>query len=310
MNIIFLSSNNGILCTIGLSRKRHFLALLLGVGLLIGAFGYGGYRLAKQDDDTAAPELPAEVTQWKQALHDQREQLEQLRQESQATIEALSSRLGLLQAHVNRIDALGQKLIQMAKIDKGEFDFSRMPAVGGPETQPQGDLSESELRAAIDRLSASLEDREDQLTVLESLLMNRNLQAEVQPSGRPIVTGWLSSYYGMRTHPISGKRERHRGIDFASKFGAPVVAVAKGVVTFAGERSGYGKVVDIKHGNGITTRYGHNSRLLVSVGDTVEKGFQIAEVGTSGRSTGPHVHFEVLKNGRQVNPIKFIRASR
>ncbi len=307
MNIIFLSSSNGILCSIGLCRKRHYLALLLGVGLLAGAFGYGGYRLAKND---AAPDLPAEVAEWKQALHDQREELEQLKQESQATIEALSSRLGLMQAHVNRIDALGQKLIQMAKIDKGEFDFSRMPAVGGPESQPQGDLSESELRAAIDRLSASLEDRENQLTVLESLLMNRNLQAEVQPRGRPIVTGWLSSYYGMRTHPISGKREMHKGIDFASKLGKPVVAVAKGVVTFAGERSGYGKVVDIEHGNGITTRYAHNSKLLVSAGDTVEKGFQVAEVGTSGRSTGPHVHFEVLKNGRQVNPIKFIRASR
>lgn len=307
MNIIFLSSSNGILCSIGLCRKRYYLALLLGVGLLAGVFGYGGYRLAKND---ATPDLPNEVAEWKQALHDQREELEQLKQESQATIEALSSRLGLMQAHVNRIDALGQKLIQMAKIDKGEFDFSRMPAVGGPESQPQGDLSESELRAAIDRLSASLDDRENQLTVLESLLMNRNLQAEVQPRGRPIVTGWLSSYYGMRTHPISGKREMHKGIDFASKFGEPVVAVAKGVVTFAGEKSGYGKVVDIKHGNGITTRYAHNSKLLVSVGDTVEKGFQIAEVGTSGRSTGPHVHFEVLKNGRQVNPIKFIRASR
>ncbi len=307
MNIIFLSASNGILCSIGLCRKRHYLALLLAVALVGSGFGYGGYLLARSQ---SGPDLPGEVAEWKQALHQQRQELDQLQQESQATIEALSSRLGLLQAHVNRIDALGQKLIKMAKIDKGEFDFSRMPAVGGPESQPQGDLSESELRAAIDRLAASLEDRENQLTVLESLLMNRNLQAEVQPRGRPIVTGWLSSYYGMRTHPISGKREMHKGIDFASKLGAPVVAVAKGVVTFAGEKSGYGKVVDINHGNGYTTRYAHNSKLLVSVGDTVEKGFQVAEIGTSGRSTGPHVHFEVMKNGRQVNPMKFIRASR
>jgi murein DD-endopeptidase MepM/ murein hydrolase activator NlpD len=307
MNIIFLSANNGILCSIGLCRKRHYLALMLVVVLLGGGFGYGGYRLARSQ---AGPDLPGEVARWKQALHQQRLELDQLQQESQATIEALSSRLGLLQAHVNRIDALGQKLIKMAKIDKGEFDFSRMPAVGGPESLPQGDLSESELQAAIDRLAASLEDRENQLAVLESLLMNRNLQAEVQPRGRPIVTGWLSSYYGMRTHPISGKREMHKGIDFASKLGAPVVAVAKGVVTFAGEKSGYGKMIDINHGNGYTTRYAHNSKLLVSVGDTVEKGFQIAEIGTSGRSTGPHVHFEVMKNGRQVNPMKFIRAAR
>jgi len=307
MNIIFLSASNGILCSIGLCRKRHYLALALAIALLGGGFGYGGYWLARGQ---SSPAMPEEVAKWKQALHEQRQELDQLEQESQATIEALSSRLGLLQAHVDRIDALGQKLIKMAKIDKGEFDFSRIPAMGGPEAQPQSDLSESELRAAIERLSASLEDRENQLTVLESLLMNRNLQAEVQPRGRPIVTGWLSSYYGMRTHPISGKREMHKGIDFASKLGAPVVAVAKGVVTFAGEKSGYGKVVDINHGNGYVTRYAHNSRLLVSVGDTVEKGSQIAEVGTSGRSTGPHVHFEVLKNGRQVNPMKFIRTAR
>ncbi len=307
MNIIFLSASNGILCSIGLCRKRHYLTLVLAIALLGGGFGYGGYWLARGQ---SSPAMPEEVAKWKQALHEQRQELDQLEQESQATIEALSSRLGLLQAHVDRIDALGQKLIKMAKIDKGEFDFSRIPAMGGPEAQPQSDLSESELRAAIERLSASLEDRENQLTVLESLLMNRNLQAEVQPRGRPIVTGWLSSYYGMRTHPISGKREMHKGIDFASKLGAPVVAVAKGVVTFAGEKSGYGKVVDINHGNGYVTRYAHNSRLLVSVGDTVEKGSQIAEVGTSGRSTGPHVHFEVLKNGRQVNPMKFIRTAR
>ncbi len=308
MNIIFLSSSDGILCSIGLCKIRHYLALLLLIALLGSVFAYGGYWLAREQ---SGPDLPDEVGKWRQALHEQRKELEQLKQESQATIEALSSRLGLLQAHVNRIDALGQKLVKMAKIDKGEFDFSHMPAVGGPESLYQDrDLSESELRAAIDRLASSLEDRENQLTVLENLLMNRNLQAEVQPRGRPIVTGWLSSYYGMRTHPISGKREMHKGIDFASKLGAPVVAVAKGVVTFAGEKSGYGKVIDINHGNGYTTRYAHNSKLLVSVGDTVEKGFQIAEVGTSGRSTGPHVHFEVLRRGRQINPMKFIRAAR
>ena len=139
--------------------------------------------------------------------------------------------------------------------------------------------------------------------------MNENLQKEVQPSGRPITKGWLSSYYGMRTHPLSGRKEMHKGIDFAGKMGGEVIAVAKGVVTYAGKKYGYGQVIDIAHGNGYITRYGHNSKILVSVGDTVEKGFQIAEIGSSGRSTGPHVHFEVLKNGRQVNPTKFIRAS-
>jgi murein DD-endopeptidase MepM/ murein hydrolase activator NlpD len=221
----------------------------------------------------------------------------------------LSSRLGLLQAHVNRLDALGQKLIHMAKIDNGEFDFGKIPAVGGPETMPLKTVNSSDLHKAIDSLSADLSNRENQLLVLEDLLMNRNLLKEVQPRGRPISAGWLSSYYGMRTHPISGKREMHKGIDFAGKMSDPVIAVAKGVVTFSGTRYGYGSVVDVNHGNGYTTRYGHNSKLLVSVGDTIEKGFQIAEIGSSGRSTGPHVHFEVLKNGKQVNPMKFINSS-
>ncbi len=269
---------------------------------MLGGAGYLGFQLAQK------PPLDLSLSEWEQTIHQQQLALNGLKQESAANIEALSSRLGLLQAHVNRLDALGQKLIQMAKIDKGEFDFGREPAVGGPETA-QKSLDESSLHAAIEQLSAELSDRENQLQVLEDLIMSRNLQKEVQPSGRPITSGWLSSYYGMRTHPISGKREMHKGIDFASKMSDPVIAVAKGIVTFAGTKYGYGKMVDVNHGNGYVTRYAHASRLLVSVGDTVEKGFQIAEIGTSGRSTGPHVHFEVLKNGRQVNPMKFIRTA-
>jgi len=303
MNIIFLSSNKGTLCNIGLCKPVHYLVVLLAVVLFCGGFGYLGYWLGQ------SPVQGVDLGEWKETLQQQQTDLDVLKQESDASIEALSSRLGLMQAHVNRIDALGQKLIQMAKIDKGEFDFSQTPALGGPETVPQTTIDSSELHRAIDNLSANLEHRENQLVVLEELLMNRNLLNEVRPSGRPITNGWLSSYYGMRTHPITGKKERHKGIDFAGKMGGPVIAVAKGVVTFAGTRYGYGKVIDINHGNGYTTRYGHNSKLLVSVGDTVEKGFQIAEIGSSGRSTGPHVHFEVLKNGQQVNPMKFINAS-
>jgi murein DD-endopeptidase MepM/ murein hydrolase activator NlpD len=302
VNIIFLSANKGRLCNIGLCRPHQYLLVVLVLAGLFGGAGYLGYQFGQ----TQNPRM--NISEWSQTIHQQQVELKGLRQESDASIEALSSRLGLLQAHVNRLDALGQKLIQMAKIENGEFDFEHEPAVGGPATA-QNSLDDSELRKAIEQLSANLSDREDQLLVLEELLMNRNLLKEVQPSGRPIIKGWLSSYYGMRTHPITGKREMHKGIDFAAKMSDPIIAVAKGIVTFAGTKYGYGKVVDINHGNGYTTRYAHASKLLVSVGDTVEKGFQIAEIGTSGRSTGPHVHFEVLKNGHQVNPMKFIRAA-
>lgn len=303
MNIIFLSANKGTLCNIGLCKPFHYAALMFGLIAFCGGVGYLGYSLGS----SPAPEM--QVGEWREALHQQQLEIASLRQESDASVEALSSRLGLLQAHVTRIDALGQKLIQMAKIDNGEFDFSQTPAIGGPESGSQTSMDASEINKAIDRIVADLNHRENQLIVLEELLLSKNLLKEVQPSGRPITKGWLSSYYGMRNHPISGKKEMHKGVDFAGQMGGEVIAVAKGVVTFAGTRYGYGKVIDINHGNGYTTRYGHNSKLLVSVGDTVEKGFQIAEIGSSGRSTGPHVHFEVLQNGRHVNPLKFINAS-
>jgi murein DD-endopeptidase MepM/ murein hydrolase activator NlpD len=273
------------------------------VGLIVTGSVYLGYRLNPSQDNQAL------INEWQTDVHRQQVQLNHIREEADADIDALSSRIGLLQAHVMRLDALGRKLVKMARIDNSEFDFESTPALGGPEALTNKGLDPDELTQAIDQLGFELENREDQLVVLENLVLNENLQKEVQPSGRPIVKGWISSYYGMRTHPLSGRREMHKGVDFAGKLGGPVIAVAKGVVTYAGKRYGYGQVIDIAHGNGYTTRYGHNSRLLVSVGDTVEKGFQIAEIGSSGRSTGPHVHFEVIKNGRVTNPVRFIRAA-
>jgi len=270
---------------------------------MMGASAYFGYTLNTRQDNQAL------IDEWKADVHRKQLQLSHIREESDANIDALSSRLGLLQAHVMRLDALGRKLMHMARIDKGEFDFDSTPALGGPETVANKGLEPNELSLAIEQLGSELESRENQLAVLESLVLDENLQREVQPSGRPITKGWLSSYYGMRMHPISGRREMHKGIDFAGKMGGPVIAVAKGVVTYAGKRYNYGQLVEIAHGNGYVTRYAHNSRILVSVGNTVEKGFQIAEIGSSGRSTGPHVHFEVLKNGREINPVRFIRAS-
>ena len=304
MNILFLSSNKGQLCSLSLRKPLHLITLLLMVGGIVSGSIFLGYQLNPGTNDQVL------VEKWQQELHQQQVQLKHIQQESDANVDALSSRLGLLQAHVMRLDALGRKLINMASIDQGEFDFDSTPALGGPETVSQNTSQPLELSKAIEQLSLELEDREHQLQILENLVMNENLLKEVQPSGRPIKKGWLSSYYGMRTHPISGRKEMHKGIDFASKMGGSVIAVAKGVVTYAGKRYGYGNVIDIAHGNGYTTRYAHNSKHLVSTGDTVEKGFQIAEIGTSGRSTGPHVHFEVLKDGREINPMKFINATK
>ena len=303
MNILFLSSNKGRLCSLNISRPLHFLLLVIAVSGFGAGATYLGYSLNPPQNNQAL------IEEWQQRIHQQQVRLDHITQESDADIDVLSSRLGLLQAHIMRLDALGQKLVKMANIDKGEFDFDNTPALGGPETGNQKALQAHQLSLAIEQLGLELSNREDQLAVLEDIVMIENLKKEVQPSGRPLLKGWLSSYYGMRTHPITGRNEMHKGIDFAGNMGGEVIAVAKGVVTFSGRRYGYGNVIDIAHGNGYTTRYAHNSRLMVSVGDTVEKGFQIAEIGSTGRSTGPHVHFEVLKNGRHIDPVKFIRAS-
>jgi len=273
------------------------------LGIVISGSVYLGYNLNPSQDSQAL------IDEWKSEVHKQQVQLINIREEADANIDALSSRIGMLQAHVMRLDALGRKLVNMASIDTDEFDFDSSPALGGPLSSSDTVLSPDELSMAIDQLGLKLSDRENQLTVMEDLVLNANLQKEVEPSGRPITKGWLSSYFGMRMHPISGRREMHKGIDFAGTMGGAVIAVAKGVVTYAGKRYNYGNLIEIAHGNGYSTRYAHNSRLLVSVGDTVEKGFQIAEIGSSGRSTGPHVHFEVIKDGVEINPIPFIRAA-
>lgn len=271
------------------------------------AFGAGwfGYQLAldRQRADY--------VRQWDEELGRQRIELVQLRERALADSGALTQRLGRLQGHVSRLDALGQRLVAVAELDAGEFAFEEQPAVGGPESGASAQIRPvSEIEELMTALEDQLDERDRKLAVLANLLQERQLIDEIQPEGRPIRKGWMSSRFGMRTSPFNGRQEKHEGVDFAGKMGSPVIAVAGGVVTWASARYGYGNLVEINHGNGLVTRYGHNSELLVSEGDRVRKGQQIAKMGSSGRSTGPHVHFEVIKNGRPVDPVTYIQASR
>jgi murein DD-endopeptidase MepM/ murein hydrolase activator NlpD len=305
LNIIFLSASKGRICCIDPGRPVTVLALALAGVLLVGGTGVIGYLVGT--GPAGAPELRV----WREEIQAQKQAVDQVRRSAEANIDALTSRLGLMQAHVTRLDALGQKLVKMAELDPEEFDFNNNPAVGGPDPGSQFPALEvPQLARLLEDLSGQIAQREQQLIALESLMMDRQLTEEARPEGRPITKGWLSSYYGMRNHPISGKREMHKGIDFAGKVGSDVVAVASGVVTYSGDRYGYGMMIEIAHGSGYKTRYAHNKENLVEVGDTVRKGQTIARMGSTGRSTGPHVHFEVLKNGREVNPIKFIQTAR
>ncbi len=249
----------------------------------------------------------SEVSHWSGVLKDQKSEIASLKQQLQERTDALAIRMARLDAHIIRIDELGKRLTAMAHIDRHEFNFDEEPPVGGPEGNDNGAGPQiPDLSAALTELQQRIDLRDTQLSALESVILSRNLDAAVHPQGRPVLDGFISSYFGERTDPFTGREEFHKGVDFAGIAGAPVIAVAAGVVTWAGNRDGYGTLVEINHGNGYVTRYAHNERVLVKVGETVTRGQTIALMGSTGRSTGPHVHFEVLRNGRQVNPLSFV----
>ncbi len=299
MNIIVLSKFRGHPYRIQIGSPVQILflgvfALLVSMG--VGAMGYWMGQSAQSSERLASV---------REELEMQRQLINQTRFDAQADLDALAARLGQIQAHAIRLNALSQKLVKIAKLDPGEFNFDETPGIGGPDEPASQERLD--FGSEIDKVIEELEQREQQLSVLENILMSSYMKEEVFPEGRPIKRGWISSYYGTRTNPFTGKLQFHKGMDFAAKSGDSVMAVAGGVVTWSGKRYGYGNLVEINHGNGYKTRYGHNKKNLVAVGDTVKKGQVISIMGSTGRSTGPHVHFEVLKNGRQINPQRFVQ---
>lgn len=221
---------------------------------------------------------------------------------------ALTIKLAELQSQVLRLNALGERLADDAKIPEKEFNFAELPASGGPVsgTSKIDDKSLDQLFEEIETFENKLNYEEKQLQMLESLTFGHHIQNTGYLSGRPIAKGWLSSYYGVRKDPFNGRPTMHKGVDFAGKENTAIIATASGVVTWASKRYGYGQLIEISHGEGLTTRYGHNKDLLVKVGDVVNKGQTIARMGSTGRSTGPHVHYEILRNNKQINPIKYV----
>ncbi|HVT35258.1 MAG TPA: M23 family metallopeptidase, partial [Nevskiaceae bacterium] len=250
------------------------------------------------------------VATWAEEVSAQHSELNKAREEAEENARALARRIAQLHAHMMRVNAAGARLTEIAGLDRGEFNFDQAPAVGGPEEASAQETGLVQVISSLDQFEAQLSDRERQMRVLEDLLLASRLQKQVKPSGWPVDNGWISSTFGWRTDPFTGRYAQHTGIDFAAREGADVLAVATGIVTEAGERFGYGNLVEINHGNGYVTRYGHNERILVKVGDKINKGQRIALMGSTGRSTGPHVHFEVLFNGNVVNPQQYIQAAR
>lgn len=287
-----------------LARPKVIIMAMAAVLLTGGLLFFAGFGTADW-----LVRAPQSVSAWKSELARQAKEINQAKQVAQANVDALSAKVGQLQAHIMRLDALGQQLTRMAGLKHGEFNFNAPLAEGGPEiSAPLQHTALPDFMNTLDHLSTQIDNSEQQLTVLESLLMNRNVRLQATPSGAPITEGYESSPFGMRIDPFTGELSFHPGIDFAGPEGEPVKAAAAGVVTWAGDRDGYGKMVEIDHGNGYSTIYGHSEKVLVHVGEMVKKGQEIALLGSTGRSTGPHVHFEVLYNGKPVNPARFVNA--
>jgi murein DD-endopeptidase MepM/ murein hydrolase activator NlpD len=299
VNIIVFSNRQGG------GRSRYFdlahpvtiaLCALVVVGTLGTAFAIGMQLGAHTGRSSADPRA------WGQVLAEQKSEIADLRARVQERVDAMAGRLGQLDARIIRIDALGKRLTTMANVDRREFNFDEpvaLPAAPGAQIP--------DLTSRLLQLEQRVDLRDAQLSALENVIVARKISDSVRPAGKPVGIGAITSYFGERSDPFTGEDGFHKGLDFGGTAGEPVMAVAAGLVTWAGERSGYGTLVEINHGNGYVTRYAHNASAVVAVGQMVTRGEEIALMGSTGHSTGPHVHFEVLHNGQQIDPLIFVK---
>jgi murein DD-endopeptidase MepM/ murein hydrolase activator NlpD len=225
-----------------------------------------------------------------------------------SSMDTLAVKLGEMQARVQRLDVLGGRLVKLTGMKQSEFQFDQPPAQGGPLLTLNGqDMSSATLATQLDSLTRVVDDRTDKLMALETLLMQNQLGNGLLRSEAPVSDGVYTSNFGWRVDPFTGQSAMHEGVDFMAEAGTAIRASAGGVVVYADTHPQYGNMVEIDHGNEIVTRYAHASRLLVKVGQVVRRGDKIAEVGSTGRSTGNHLHFEVRYKGNAQNPARFLQ---
>lgn len=308
MKIILISNKIDKVRTLSLNSwaKCALSVLLLGIPVTAGTML--GIKIA---DGRWELLFDNSIAQMQSEIVLQREDVDAGRQQLDNSLSGMTLKLAKMRSRLVRLDALGEQLTQIASLEDGEFDFSSTPGLGGPIQAPLIEIAnQAEIQEKVSTMFAKLDDsissRESQLQILQSMLSDKKLKSERMVAGRPIKKGWLSSEYGMRIDPFHGKQQWHAGIDFAGRDGDDVIAVASGIVTWSGDRNGYGQMVEISHSDGYITRYAHNQENVANLGAIVQKGDVIAQMGSSGRSTGPHVHFEVFKNGRTVDPASYI----
>jgi murein DD-endopeptidase MepM/ murein hydrolase activator NlpD len=302
MNIILVSNRLVKTRSITLSGWQIMFLLLLLSGLMLGAALTLQYTLVRYAPDSLSDGIRTLLSE----VQSDEQQKQQVYLHS--SLDAMAIRVGQMQARVQRLDALGARLAKLTGMKPDEFKFSQPPAEGGPlVVLPELKMSENGLDQQLDRLSHVVNDRGDKLQALETMLLQNQLSRKLLPSIPPVHTGYYSSNFGWRIDPFTGANAMHEGVDFVADVGTPIYASAGGVVDYAGLDAAYGNMVEIDHGNDIVTRYAHASKLFVKVGQVVRRGEKIAEVGSTGRSTGNHLHFEVRYKGIAQNPVRFLQ---
>ncbi len=275
--------------------------------LVVGFVILFGLTLISSRSTQDLDEKHSRIEFAKTGYEQQKEELVRLKNSTEDQITGIILKLAEVQGQLQRVNALGTRLVEQAGLSQDEFNFNTLPPSGGPITGSVITLEgNNEMISRIETMIDSLENKTQQLSALESIMLNHHITEVSSVEGRPINKGWLSSHYGVRKDPFSGMPAMHKGLDFAAKEGEKVVATGAGLVTWSGKRYGYGNLVEIDHGDGLVTRYGHNKQTSVKIGDVVTKGQQIALVGNTGRSTGAHVHYEVLRHGKQQDPLPFV----
>ena len=295
MQIIIISPNNTSHRHWQVSPKNLFMFAGISLLLLIASFIYINQQFSFSPRSTVAV-----ITFPTQSRNEPIVQ-----QEETGLQDYYAKRLGQLQAESIRLTALTEKLAEIAGVDVSEFQMDTVPAQGGIDEIGES-LTPELFKIEMSQLTSRFTEQNKQLATIQNLFLTRDSITSAIPQGRPIAGGWLSSSYGHRIDPFNGKKTFHSGIDFAAKEGTNVIAVADGIVSFLGERSGYGELIELDHGNGYVTRYAHNQKIIVKTGDRIRKGEAIALLGSTGRSTGPHVHFELLREGTKIDPYKFV----
>lgn len=311
MNIIFVSNKMAKAKTLSLLQTSLLLAALLLVPVLLTMLFLTPQSNIKEQGMKAL--LPPQL---KSTIID-----------SQVHLDAYAKALGELQARMMRLDAQSQRLAKLAgekakpdaKLDASKAAANKLgtkpPTLlpsdnllsgkGGPLVYSHP-MTELDLQAAIAELTAAVDARDDSLSSLEAKILQQSVLKDMLPNGSPTSVAYNSSSYGWRIDPFNGYKAFHEGLDFPANTGTPIRAAADGIVSFAEHTPDYGNIVKIEHGAGLETRYAHASKLLVHVGERVVKGQEVAEVGSTGRSTGPHLHYEIRLNGESLDPRKYL----